>query len=246
MHDLAAEVVAGSLTVPERIVLHRRSPALFRPNPVRAEPRIRAWRRAIGADDAAFATRLAQLGVAESELPAILGDLDRVEGPPPSWWSICEGVLAQRIERDDAGWPVLPDGSGKGEGTDASRREPIRFAHAMVPWVEFATSELLRQSPSIDRVLGAEVLRNELRGLTADLVRCVRATLEAAFEARRAEIYSTNEQFFRLLEDPPPREAYAAVVEDALAEGGAAFMRRHPALARLLAMRVGFWIGSLR
>lgn len=246
LNDLAAEVVAGSLTLPERIALLRNRSASFRPNPTRSQARIRAWRRAIGADDAAFATRLAQLGVAEGDLPSLLGDLERIDGPPPSWWSICEGVLAQPIERDGDGWPVLTEPPDTGDGVDGNRRKPIRFAHAVVPWVEFATSELRRQLPAIDRVLGAAVLQTERHGLTSDLVRCVRATLEAAFEARRAEIYSTNEHFLRLLEDPPPREAYAAVVEEALAEGGARFMRRHPALARLLATRVGFWIGSLR
>ena len=250
LSDLGADVIAGAFTVPERIAfLHKRT-ASFRPNPTLAEARILAWRRAIGADDAAFATRLAQLGVAEADLPKLLGDLARVDvsvgGPVPSWWSVCEGVLAQRFERDGDGLPVLPETPSRDGGTDAIGREPIRFAHAVVPWVEFATSELRRQSPGVGRVLGAEVLQTERHGLTADLARCVRGVLEASFEHRRTEIYSTNDLLFRLLEDPPPREAYAAVVEEALAEGGARFMRRHPALARLLAMRVLFWIGALR
>lgn len=243
-HGLASAVVAGSLTVPERLAILRRRPGLLRANEPLAARRIRAWRRAIGADDVAFATRLAQLGVAESELPTLLGDLDRIDGPWPAWWAICEGVLAQPVERDDRGWPVLPDEDATAEG--APDRPPVRFAHAVVPWVEFATAELRRRSPRIDRILGATVLRTERRGLTEDLLRCVRPTLEAAFEHARAAAYSTNEQVLRLLEDPPPQESYAAVVEEALAEGGAAFMRRHPALARLLATRAEFWIASLR
>ncbi len=243
-HDLAAAVVAGSLTVPERIAILRRRPDLLRANEPLAARRIRAWGRSIGADDVAFATRLAQLGVAESELPTLLGDLDRIDGPWPAWWATCEGVLAQPVERDDRGWPVLPDERLPGEPGESSRR-PARFAHAVVPWVEFATAALRRRSPRVDRILGAAVLRTERQGLIEDLLRCVRPTLEAAFEHARAAAYSTNEQVFRLLEDPPPQETYAAVVETALAEGGAAFMRRHPALARLLATRVEFWVASL-
>lgn len=241
--DLGVEVVAGALTVPERIELLRVRPEAFRPNHERAAARVRAWRRAMGADDQAFATRLRQLEVSEAELPTLLGDLDRCEGPRPAWWSICERVLATQVTRGADDLPRLPDADADG-GDDRRRPRPIRFAHAVVPWVEVATAELRRQCPRVDAILGAAVLRNERHGLTADLARCVSRTLEASFEQHFAALYA-DERMLRLLEDPPPTSAYAKAVEEATFAGCAGFMRRHPALARLLATRVMFWIRSL-
>jgi len=240
---VAAFVVPAAMTLPERIDLLRRRPDLFREDASLAARRVERWRSLLAADDASFRARLGQLGIDEPSLPRLLGAVADPGGVRPAWWAICQSVLRAPVTRDSEGLPTS-SASTRADGASPPE-EPLQFEHALVPWIEVALASLRRGMPAIDRILGGSVLRAEARGLLENLALLARPTLARRLLLEKSARYGPNDLVAGLLSADPPREAYRATVESMLAEGGAAWMREHPALARLLATRVLFWIRSL-
>lgn len=254
-------IVEGALTLPERIALLRRIPQAFTADPDRADAVRRRWRDVLGrADDASLDDRLADLGLDDAELPRAVGRIDpsaASEIDPADWMAICAAVGRESPTIGPDGLPVAdflgpePDPvsatrSACGHADEgAASPEPIPFEDGLVPWVEVATRRLRERVPALDRLLEPRLLRREQRRLLENLAVVSRFANIADLESHRLGMYSGNDLALGLLSGDPPRTAYRRTVEAMVGVRSRDWMRRRPALARLLGVRVVGWIRGL-
>ncbi|MFM1832294.1 MAG: hypothetical protein RLZZ461_610 [Planctomycetota bacterium] len=254
-------IVEGALTLPERIALLRRVPQAFTADPDRADVVRRRWRDVLGrAEDASLDDRLADLGLDDADLPRAVGRIDpsaASEVEPAAWMTICAAVGREVPTFGADGLPVAdflgPDPDAASE-TGVARRhadgpsdspEPIPFEDGLVPWVEVATRRLRERVPALDRLLAPGLLRREQRRLLENLAVVSRFANIADLESHRLGMYSGNDLALGLLIADPPRTAYRRTVEGMIGVRSRDWMRRRPALARLLGVRVVGWIRGL-
>ena len=241
--DLAEKVIPGAMDLPERIKLFRSRPDLFSENPQEAARRETTWIQALAADTRGLEMRLQELGITPSELPLILGDVRRGDLEAPSWWSICEEVLAQPRHEDDESLPTRTYLTPVGVESDDDM--PIPFEHIFCGWIDVATDRLRAQVPDLDTIIGSTVLRKEQRGLLENLTLIARNILLERFALAKASAYDSNDLLAGLLSSTPPRDLYCKIVRESIADGTAGLMETYPAFARLIATRVECWVRTL-
>ena len=109
VHPINWQLVLDSLTIPERIRLFRDCPDRFTPDPERAKVVTVSWLSKLGRDEnTSIADRLDDLGIDESDLPFILGDMavDAADLTQHQRWAdICARVSGWDGRCDDAGLP---------------------------------------------------------------------------------------------------------------------------------------------
>ena len=243
---LAANVIPAAWTLPERVELFRSNPELFSENPEKAERRKAQWieAAAIDTEDATdFEHRLQDLGINPSELPFILGDVRGGNLESPSWWSVCEEVLALPPDDEDGPLPTRTYLTPSGVETDDEM--PIPFEHVFCGWIDVATERLRAQVPDLDTIIGATVLRKEQRGLLENCSLITREILLERFARAKVATYDSNDLLAGLLSPTPPQDLYSKIVQETIDDRTAGLMERYPALARLLATRVECWIRTL-
>jgi len=254
--ELQAHVVLEAMTLPERIDLFRAHPQACAVDHAVSAPRLKAWRHVLGlTDDERIQQRLRTLGIEECDLDSLLGELnpDAIEHVErPSWWDICEQVLATASTPDTEDLPVHDYLTGEGppaepeEGeAEPTPEEAVPFEHALAPWVEVGTQLLVETLPGIASTLGPMVWRREQRGLLENLCLLARSTILDRFYLVKLDTYDANDMALGLFTREPPRTAYIATVQAMLSDGWADVMRSQPALARLLATRVECWVRTL-
>jgi type 2 lantibiotic biosynthesis protein LanM len=241
--DLAEKVIPNAMDLPERIELLRSHPDLFSENPPEAARRKATWIQALATDEAGLETRLKQLGITPSELPLVLGDVRRGDLEAPSWWSVCEEVLAQPRHEDDESLPTRSYLTSL--GVDSSDVEPIPYEHIFCAWIDVATERLRAQVPDVDTIIGTTVLREEQRGLLENLSLIARNPLLERFALLKAAAYDPNDLMAGLLSPTPPQDIYCKLVRESIADGTAGLMETYPAFARLIATRIECWVRTL-
>ncbi|MAJ45756.1 MAG: hypothetical protein CBC35_00335 [Planctomycetes bacterium TMED75] len=241
------QMVLDSLTLPERIELYRTSPEVFTPDPVRAEEATTTWTSKLGRDEAqSTQDRLVDLGIDESDLPHIFGAiaLDAADLiPHERWMDVCAEVRGWTGSLDEAGLPTAPCLMPE------EKEEDLPFGHALLPWVDVATRMLVEQCPLVERVLSEKLIRNEQRRLLGNLAGFARFAFGQEFQAVRDKYYHGNDLALGLfMTSNPPQTAYIETVRSLLGidpQGQGGWMRRFPALARLLGVRVVAWVRAL-
>ena len=240
--ELEWQIVSDALTIPERLSLHRQVPSCFRPDPARAEKilsRLVELLNRDGPDD--LGELLEHHGVDPEQLPVLLGSIDpaaaETYGRAP-WIDVCEEVLAWDGELDENGIPTADYLSRDDE-------ESIPFEHALVPWVDVATMRLRLRRPELDRDVPAEVLREEQRGLLESLATFSRDCNVTEFSKGRLNAYDANDMAMGMFMSEPPRDVYHQTIRGMTGEGMLESMKRYPALARLLGVRVESWARAM-
>ncbi len=243
---LAPDFRARTLTIPERIKLHRKHPEAFGSDPKRAEQVVERWRSVLGrASDASIQDRLADFGIQESELATVVGTIGPeafADSPEPDWMAVCAEVAAWSGSCDADGLPeadFLEDREGE---------EPIPFKHALAPWIEVGTRRLLERCPAVSRILPGDLLRSQQHRLLENLAGFARFAFLDELEKRRLGMYSGNDFALGMLLGAPPRAAYIETTRDLLGVPGTTtthWMNDYPALARLLGTRVVAWVRGL-
>ena len=241
------QLVIDSLTIPERIILFRKNPHLFMADTTRSEEVARAWRTKLGRDETtSLEDRLGDLGIDESELPFVVGTvaLDAAESlAHEPWMDVCAEVGGWRGRYGEDGLPeetFLTD--------DDEDERPCPFEHALVPWVDVATRQLIEKCPRVEDLLSKESIRREQRRLLTNLASFARFTFIQELESRRVGTYQGNDLLFGLLSKNPPRTVYIQLVRRLLGvdiDDGEGWMNRYPSLARLLGVRVVAWVRAL-
>ncbi|MCP4835393.1 MAG: type 2 lantipeptide synthetase LanM [Phycisphaera sp.] len=232
------EIVAGALTLPERFALYRDMPSGFSVDSQRAEMLLDRWSGLLGRDsEQGVADRLADLGFTVDDLPKVLGSIDPAAANllgRSSWMEACEEALAWEGDLDENGIPTA-------EYLNRDDEDPFPFEHALVPWVEVATKRLRRRRPELDAELSEEVLRDEQRGLLESLATFARDSNASDFSGARLEAYDANEMAMGMFMQEPPRDVYLNTVRGMIGSEMQDWMKRYPALARLLGVRVEAW-----
>ncbi len=241
--EIATSVIPAAWTLPERLELFRSNPELFSKNPEKSDRRKAQWVEAMAIDEDGFEDRLRTLGIKSSELPWVLGDVRSGNLEQPSWWSVCEEVLTTPSGGEEDRLPERTYLTPPGVETDDEM--PIPFEHVFCGWIDVATKRLRAQVPDLDSILGPTVLRKEQRGLLENCSLITRNILLGEFARAKASTYDSNDLLVGLLSPTPPRDLYAKIVQEAIADRTAGLMTRYPALARLMATRVECWIRTL-
>jgi type 2 lantibiotic biosynthesis protein LanM len=238
---LKQSVILESMTVPERIALFKKEPHAFRNNEEKATARILQWKHCLGVEECdSIDLRFEDLGIAEADISLILGDFSShayENLQTPTWWSICEAVHREPSIEED----TLPqDGflSNKDE-------DQIPFEHALAAWVRVGNQRLHAELSTIDSIIGEEILRKEQRGLLENLCMLARSTMIHSFNFNKIGGYSGNDFVTGLLSPKPPNTIYKKTIFETCKNGHEELMRSKPALARLLATRVEFWVRTL-
>ncbi len=243
MTSLDWSLLESMLDLPERIRLYRRRPEAFASDEERATQVLHRWRSLLArAESAPMDDRLAELGIAESDLAKLLGTIDdsaASEVPRADWMVVLEEVLAWNGPCGDDGLP-RSECLRRAEGEAA-----IPFEDALVPWVDVATRRLRGQLPNLDDHLGPALLRIQQRRLMEDLARFSRFACIADLEAHRLDLYDGNDFVVGLLTGTPPRSAYARTVREMVGPKVRNWMASYPAMARLLAVRAVAWARCL-
>ena len=246
VHPINWQLVLDSLTIPERISLFRDFPDRFTPDPERAKVVTVSWLSKLGRDEnTSIADRLDDLGIDESDLPFILGDMavDAAHLTQHQRWAdICARVSGWDGRCDDAG---LPEASflSQEEGEEA-----FPFEHALVPWVDVATRALMEECPQIEKVLSETIIRGEQRRLVDILAGFSRFVFMNELQGKRSGLYQGNDYALGFMFGDPPRKAYVHSVRVLVgieSDGRSGWMERYPALARLLGVRVVAWVRGL-
>lgn len=257
MEELRNHVVLEAMTVPERIELFRRRPTAFSSNSNLSTRRLANWRHVLGtATDGAISNRLLSLGVVSCELDLIFGDIRPSaisDVQIPDWWSICDRVLSRRRTLDTGRTPSieLPTaGAAVKHGDDARltdelSEEPSSLEHVLGEWVQVGTDLLRTELPNVKTIISPLMLHREQRTLLEDLSMLARPTLLARLQEHELRTCDSNDWALGVLATETPRAAYVATMEAMLSDGFANLIRQRPALARLLATRVLFWVRSL-
>lgn len=240
------QLVLDSLTIPERIRIFRDCPDQFTPDPERAKVITAVWLSKLGRDEkTSIADRLADLGIDESDLPFIVGDIPvgAVDlSPHQHWAKVCAQVRGWSGRCDDAGLPEASFLSHE-EGED-----PLPFEHALIPWVDVATRALIEECPLVKEVLSEKIIRGEQRRLMNNLAGFARFVFLNELQGKRSGLYQGNDYVRGVMFGDPPRTAYVRSVRTLVgieSDGRAGWMERYPALARLLGVRVVAWVRGL-
>ena len=235
-------IIEGGLDLPERVALHREAPERFTPDPAREADVLRRWRDMLGRPDgASLDDRLADLGVRPVDLAAVLGAVDEaVVGSVPHqpWMEVAAAVVDWRGPTDEVGLPIAAF-------LASDEETPIPFEDGLVPWVEVATRRLRARRPDVDEVFGSDLLRRQQRRLLGGLALFARDVNIRDLERHRLGRYSGNDFALGLFSSSPPRDAYITTIREMVGPHAEGWMRRLPALARLLATRVEAWVRGL-
>jgi type 2 lantibiotic biosynthesis protein LanM len=187
-----------------------------------ADERYAAWLElAAEGDPRRLARRLAFDGLDEARVRPLLGDVAaRADAPLPAEFALlAEAMAATRLHAADP-------------GGDAALDEIL----SRLPFVEVLGPFLRAAQRRLDRRLGAQgdsvapALRlGCLRGLAERLCELAEPTLARWLESEHAQ---------------QPQGCYRRLVQQATADGGAAFWHTHAALARSLAIAAGLWVDA--
>ena len=232
------EIVVEALTLPERFALHRKTPSSFASDSERAGLLLERWTGLLGRDARdGVADRLEHLGFSPEHLSEVLGPIDpaaaEIHGQS-TWMKVCEEVLAWDGDLDENGIPQAGYLTRDDE-------DSVPFEHALVPWVDVATMRLRRCRPGLDGELNTEILRDEQRGLLESLATFARDCNMSDFSTARLRAYDANEMAMGMLMQTPPRDVYQNTVRGMIGSRMRAWMKRYPALARILGVRVEAW-----
>ncbi|GAB1644463.1 type 2 lanthipeptide synthetase LanM family protein [Krasilnikovia sp. MM14-A1259] len=209
---------AAALTLAERAPGHSR-----RPPTESATRRLRDWRAAHGLGDSGqFTPRLDDLGLGEEDLQSLLAE------PPadvaarisaPDWAAFAGDVLA-------AAAGSRPTAPGVAEPRGATWAGD--FARILAPFLDVSDGRLARTAP--DDGVDLPAIRAEFRrGLASDLVRLSARALVLDLSAAREAGGLTG---------PTPQDRFADFVRRRQTPAAfAAFLRRYPVLARIIAQR---------
>ena len=231
-------IVEGALTLPERFALYREIPSSFSSDPQRAGILLERWTGLLGrSSEEGIADQIDHLGFSIDELPRVLGAIDPaaadVHGRTP-WMEACEEALAWNGALDENGIPSA-------DYLNRDDEDPFPFEHAFVPWVDVATNRLRRRRPELDADLTAEVLRDEQRGLLENLATLARDCNVSDFSMARLGAYDANDMAMGMFMKEPPRDVYLKTVRGMIGPKMRDWMKRYPALARMLGVRVEAW-----
>lgn len=184
------------------------------------------WRAVFGADKPDFVGRrlkwdgLDELRVAELLLPP-----RKPPVPIAPWAEFLAEVCKVPSDQDD-------------RCQDASR--PIAFEEVLVPFVHVARCRLRQVVQELDQQLPRQVQVSSERALVSELSATAGQALFANFAAERAANGGPG-----LGLQGPPRSQYHRFVRGLREAHLEPLIRRHPVLARILAVRAGFWVESL-
>ena len=240
--DLDWAIIEGGLEIPERAALHRDAPEHFTPDPDRAAEVLHRWRNMLGrSEGASLDDRLADLGIREADFATVVGSVaESAAGslPREPWMNIAAAVADWRGPCDESGLPLAAF-------LTSDEDTSIPFEHGLVPWVDVATERLRARRPDVEEVLGPELLQRQQRRLAAGLALFARDLNIVDLDRHRFGRYSGNDFAIGLFSTSPPRDAYIATVREMIGPHAEAWMRRVPALARLLATRADAWARGL-
>ena len=246
-----AQIVAESLTLPERADLFREDPSRFELDESLSNTRMDRWRHTLGLDKDADPTRRAKsLGINPKDLPLILGKiLPDENGATPSWWEICQEILDDDSDSTTSsflkkvGKPKSND--SEEEGSEKQQERLIPFEDTLAPWVVVATRFLIQRCPDVNDILTDDILQKEQRGLLENLSIITRSVLLHDFEFRKTSSYDSNDLFLGLIVNNPPADVYSSFTSEILEDRWRSYIQEYPALARLMATRVELWVASL-
>ena len=239
--------VERSLTIPERIDLHRRCPEAFTADPERAEEVLRRWCHVLARPEgASVEDRLGEYGIRSEDLPVLFGSISEdaaSEIPIEPWMEVCAAVVAWDGPRDDAGLPAAAflEPGDTDDDVAAGPVEPMPFQEGLVPWIDVATQRLFERCPAARRLLSESMLKKEQRRLLENLATTARFVLIEELNLRRLGMYDQNDFALGMLTTNPPRTAYIETVDWMVGDGSSEWMRRWSAIARLLGVRVEAW-----
>ena len=235
---LGWDIISAALTLPERLDLHRKMPSAFTADPMRSKEIEERWSTLMGRKhEEGVEDRIRHLGYSRDDLTAAIGVIDPAAEEAHGrsvWMEVCEEALAWDGDLDEHGVPTAAYLTGPGE-------EPLPFEHALVPWVDVATMRLRRRRPDLDDELPAEVLREEQRGLLGGLATFARDCNVNDFSKARLGAYDANDMAMGMFMSEPPRDVYRSIVRGMVGPEMRDWMKRYPALARLLGVRVEAW-----
>ena len=236
------DIVARSLTVPERLAILRRRPESFTEDPARAAALKDIWREKLGLDRIELlADRFADLGMTEHDFDRLVGTLD-VEAIDLSdhapWVDLLDAALARPVDADST---RLPDRSYLNRGDE----DRLPFEHAFTPWIDEATDRLAVRLESISVNLDPTILRTEQRSLIDNLAQLARDALAHELRITKLETYSGNDFALGFLITTPPTTAYTIVVDRVAGDERRVWWSQHAALARLFAIRCVAWVRSI-
>jgi type 2 lantibiotic biosynthesis protein LanM len=234
MSEEERSLVARTLSLYERIDLHRASPSSFSADE-KASLRLASWKKAFDSlqDDDAFDRRLRFDGFDRTTILPVLGHLtlpDSLEAP--AWLEIVRAVRA-----------AMRDGTGT---LASDLGEDVPFAPYWGPWLRVATARV-----AVWRSLHDDVRRELLRSLLRDLAQSGTQCLMREFDLVRVRGQSDNELFFARVqemkakakgENPPTNERYLRFLSDLHGARAGELIVRYPCLARLAATRVLYWV----
>ena len=235
-------VILQSMTLPERVELFKTDSNAFTLNDSLASNRTEQWKHCLGLQpEDTLGPRLNYLGINENDLQFILGDFSEQAGEhviSPPWWDICEQVhnAPERFSEGD-----LPEATFLSK----SDEEQIPFEHVFTTWISIATQRLRSEVHNIDEIIGEAILRKEQRGLLENLCTLARSTMLRQFNLFKISAYAGNDFVTGLFSSKPPNTVYKSTVFEICQNGYENFIRQKPALARLLATRVVFWVRTL-
>ena len=232
--DLRAHVLAESLDLPERLALWRTNPERFVPDETLQRNRMERWCSVLGFEEFdEMSQRLESVGVDDSNIAAVLGRLlpDPADDSP-DWWTVCQQVIDHPMPEQEVDAEYM---SRKGELA-------IPFEHVFQPWIDVATGILESTDPRLFGELHPDVLRAEQRGLLDNLATCARSLLLMDFERQKIQHYDTNDLFLGLIADRAPDMIYRRFTRTIIEDSWCHYLGTYPALARLLATRVLFWV----
>lgn len=242
-HDvLDWAIIEESLDLPERIALHREAPEHFMPDHARASEASRGWKDMLGRpEDGVLHDRLADLGIREEDFATVVGAVSKDAAgslPHHPWMDVAAEVVGWRGPCGESGLP-------QATYLRSDDEKPIPFEDGLVPWVDAATDRLRARRPAVDESLGPDLLRKQQRRLLEGLAVFARDVNITDLDRHRFGRYSGNDFAIGLFSNSPPRDAYIATVREMIGSHAEAWMRRVPALARLLATRADAWARGL-
>lgn len=183
------------------------------------------WRRIHGSEPSLFDRRLRWDGLEESYIAKFVSAPREPPHPVAPWATFlmeaCHACDASADEADRA--------------QDAS--DPLPFEEVLLPFLHVARHRLRRVIPDLDRILLPSAQVSSERVLLRELAKAAEQTLFAEFAAMRATHGGPGLRF-----DGPPRALYRRFIRTLKGARLKLLIERYPVLARLLAVRSGFWV----